>query len=176
MRDGPGRAALKGLARALWWVDLGVARALARRRGEPGYALSGSCNGCGMCCEAPSMAVSRLIWSTRVIRALFVWWQLRVNRFELVRAERDGRVFVFRCGHFDPKTRACDSYSTRPGMCRDYPGGLLYQPFPELFDECSYSIVSTKDDRMRAALEGMNLSEDQRARLSRRLGLTREEE
>ena len=175
MKDGPVREVAKGLARMFWRFDLWAFRAWAKLRGEPRYTLSGSCNGCGRCCEAPSVSVSRLIWSMPTARAAFLWWQRVVNRFELVSAEREGRVFTFSCGHFDPETGRCDSYGTRPGMCRDYPRGLLYQPFPKLFAECSYTLVSRDADRMRAALDGMALSEDQRAKLALRLGLSEEE-
>ena len=174
MKDGPIRAGAKWVARMFWSLDLWLWRVRAKRRGEPRYELTGVCNGCGMCCEEPSVAVSRLIWSMTLVRASFLWWQRVVNRFELARAERDGRVFVFTCGHFDKETRQCDSYATRPGMCRDYPRGLLFQPFPELFKECSHGLVSKDARRMKSALDGMNLSDEQRAKLEERLGLNDE--
>ena len=59
-----------------------------------------------------------------------------MNGFELVRSDEESWTFVFRCTHFDPATRSCDSYGSRPGLCRDYPRLLLWQPNPELLPGC----------------------------------------
>ena len=81
---------------------------------------------------------SFLTWYFPTARRLFLWWQRRVNQFELTETKVADRVFVFRCDHFDRESRRCDSYQSRPGMCRDYPRVLLDQADPQFFRECGY--------------------------------------
>ncbi len=42
-----------------------------------------------------------------------------------LRAERGGYESILSCNHFDRENRRCDSYTTRPGWCRDYPRAQL---------------------------------------------------
>jgi uncharacterized protein len=114
-------------------VDVALNRAWRRRR-EVWHDLAGECRRCARCCDAPSIQSNALVWHLRTLRASFLWWQRVVNGFVLTDTLRSERVFVFRCTHFDPATRTCDSYESRPGMCRDYPRALLYQPDPQLLE------------------------------------------
>lgn len=152
VRDGPVRRLLKAVARGVGQLELWVRRWFLARRGEPRYRLTGTCNGCGQCCVAPSIQVDRLTWHVRSVRALFLWWQRAVNGFELKDADPRHRLFVFRCTHYDPVTRRCDSYESRPLMCRDYPVNLTYDALPSLFDECSHGVVDRKAEALRKAL------------------------
>lgn len=170
MRDGVVRRALKAVARAGFALNLALDRTLRRRRGERAYVLGGACESCAKCCEAPSIQVGRLRWSAPALRKLFLLWQRHVNGFELVRKESP-QLFVFRCTHFDPLTRRCDSYESRPGMCRDYPRALLWQVRPELFDGCGYRAVDPKAKGLLRALERKGLSSEQLARLKKELYL-----
>ena len=117
------------------------------------------------------MRVYSLVFYLMPIRRLFLLWQRHVNGFELVRTERQGRSFAFRCTHYDPTTKLCDSYESRPGMCRDYPRGLLYQPWPELFEACTYRLVSRRADAMRKALEDVEMDDEAREALEEKLRL-----
>ena len=81
------------------------------------------------------------------------------------------RSFVFRCTHFDPATRSCDSYDSRPGICRDYPRLLLWQPNPELLPGCGYRARPPNADGLKAALARVELTPDQRAKLEKGLRL-----
>lgn len=168
MRDGPGRRAVKAAARGAFTSDLKIRRALGRRNLSR-FALTGSCEGCGRCCEEPTMAVGRAIRSLPTLRRAFLAWQRRVNGFEFVREERG--AFVFTCTHYDPETRSCDSYDSRPAICRDYPQGLLDQPWPELFPECTYKLVVRDAARLLDGLASADLTEEQRTRLEERLRL-----
>jgi hypothetical protein len=171
VRDGGFRRALKRVA--LWNFQLNVAltRAVRRRRGERPYVLGGDCRRCAACCEAPALQVGRLVWSLPRLRRLFLWWQARVNGFEQTGEDRRSRTFVFRCTHFDPATRLCDSYESRPGVCRDYPRLLLWQPAPELLPGCGYRPVAPNAAALRAALEGHLLSPEQLVKIRRGLFL-----
>lgn len=142
MRDGPVRRGIKATARAYWTIDLAATRLVWRLRGRKRYRLAGDCGGCASCCEAPTIQVSRITWYFPTIRRAFLWWQRVVNGFELIERDRQARAFVFRCTHFDWQTRRCDSYASRPGMCRDYPRALLYQFYPRFFEGCSYRPVA----------------------------------
>ena len=171
MRDGPLLRTLKRVARWRFQLDLAFHRAVRRARGERAWKLAGSCQRCARCCEAPSLAVGPIVWSQPSARRLFLWWQRRVNGFELTRVEPDGREFVFRCTHFDRGTRACDSYDSRPGICRDYPRLLLWQANPELLPGCGYRAAPPNAAGLRAALARLELTDTQREKLRKELRL-----
>jgi uncharacterized protein len=171
MRDDLLLRALKRAALAAFQVDLAVHRAVRRARGERPWALTGDCRRCAACCEAPAIAVGAVVWSVPAARRLFLWWQRRVNGFELVRSDEESWSFVFRCSHFDTATRSCDSYGSRPGMCRDYPRLLLWQPNPELLPGCGYRARPPNAEGLKAELSRLELTEEQREKLRRGLRL-----
>lgn len=135
------------------------------------FDLGGSCQKCARCCEAPAISVLWVVKSFRSLRTMFLAWQKHVNRFHLVREDKALGAFVFRCEHFDRRTRRCDSYETRPGICRDYPRRLMYQPDPEMLDGCGYRPVAFGASRLMSALRKQNLSEEQMAKLKKGLFL-----
>jgi hypothetical protein len=104
---------------------------------------------------------------------MFLAWQGHVNGFELVARDVAHRAFVFRCTHFDWGTRSCDSYDSRPGMCRDYPRALLYQPNPEMLPGCGYRPLARNAAGLRAALAPLPLTPEQRDKLEKGLRLER---
>jgi uncharacterized protein len=108
------------------------------------------------------------------LRRAFLAWQRRVNGFELVSRDAARRTFVFDCTHFDRKTRSCDSYASRPGMCRDYPRLLLWQPNPELLPGCGYRPVAPNAAALRESLARVSLTPEQRAKLEEGLHLRQE--
>jgi Fe-S-cluster containining protein len=171
VRDGPFRRAVKRAA--LWNFRLGtfLQRRLRRWRGDTPYGLGGECRRCARCCEAPGIQVGRLVWYLPSLRRLFLWWQKHVNGFELTGRDVGQRVFIFRCTHFDWATRSCDSYDSRPGMCRDYPRVLLFQANPEFLPGCGYRPVAPNAGRLLAALERQQLTPEQKAKLKRELHL-----
>lgn len=171
MRDGPLRRAVKRIA---WWrfrVDLGLTRAIRRARGETPYRLGGDCRRCARCCEAPAIRVWRVVFHLRSLRAPFLWWQRVVNGFWLQGEDAKARLFVFRCTHFDPVKRACDSYDSRPGMCRDYPRLLLWQPAPDMLPGCGYRPVDPRAASLLRALDAQQLTPAQRDTLRKGLYL-----
>ena len=169
MYDNLPRRILKRLALAAFEFDLAVETKL--RKDKPQFELGGSCQKCARCCEAPAISVFWPFRKFRSLRALFLGWQKHVNRFHLVREDKLLRAFVFRCGHFDRKTRRCDSYETRPGMCREYPRRLMYQPNPELLEGCGYRPVAFGASRMMSALRRQNLTAEQMEKLRKGLFL-----
>lgn len=112
-----------------------------------------------------------MTWRVPLLRRAFLAWQRRVNGFTLVEADEETRAFAFRCAHFDWKTRRCDSYASRPFMCRDYPRALLDQPWPDLFPECGFRPLAPNAEAMRAALGRTTLSPEKLAELERKLFL-----
>lgn len=171
MRDGAALGLLKRLVALAWAAEVGLRRGWARVRGQSRYRLGGACGGCARCCEAPAIRVGRVTWLFPRLRALFLGWQRRVNGFELLRADAPTRTFVFRCTHFDAATRRCDSYATRPFMCRDYPRALLDTPWPELFPECGFRPRLRKGEGLRDALARAELDPERRRELEKRLFL-----
>ncbi len=170
MTDGAVRRALKRLA--VWHFELNV-RATRRLRGPAPYVLGGECRRCAGCCEAPAIQAGRALWSLALLRRPFLWWQEKVNGFVLVERDAPDRLFVFRCTHFDAARRSCDSYLSRPGMCRDYPRALLDQPDPQMLAGCGYRPVLRGSARLLRVLEAQPLTAEQRERL--RSGLRLEE-
>lgn len=171
MRDNLLRRVLKRLALAAFEVDLAFERKLRPNREPAMFELGGSCERCARCCEAPAISVFWPVRRFRTFRALFLAWQKHVNRFHLVREDKLLQAFVFRCDHFDRKTRTCDSYETRPGMCRDYPRRLMYQPHPEMLEGCGYRPVAFGASKMMSALRRQKLTEEQMAKLKKGLFL-----
>jgi Fe-S-cluster containining protein len=165
MRDGLLRRAVKRVARVIYETDLRLTRGLRRARGKPVLELGGTCQRCAKCCEAPSIQASRVVFHWRVARRLFLAWQRHVNGFELTGTEPRQRVFVFRCTHFDAETRRCDSYDSRPGMCRDYPRNLLDHPVPQFLPGCGYRAVNTRAARLEELLQAEELPAEKRARI-----------
>lgn len=171
MRDGALLGLFKRVVALAWTMEVALRRAWGRARGQARYRLGGACGGCARCCEAPAIRAGRLTWALPRLRRLFLAWQRRVNGFELVATDAATGTFVFRCTHFDPSTRRCDSYATRPFMCRDYPRALLDQPWPELFPECGFRPRLRKGEGLRDALARTDLDPERRRELEKRLFL-----
>jgi uncharacterized protein len=171
MRDGAGRRVLKRLALGNFVLGLLLTRGLRRLRGERAFRLAGDCRRCAACCEAPAIQVGAWVWFVPTLRRLFLWWQERVNGFRLTHELLLERVFVFECSHFDRDSRSCDSYDSRPGMCRDYPRLLLYQANPEFLPGCGYRALPPNAALLRDALHKSALSRAQKSKLEKDLGL-----
>jgi Fe-S-cluster containining protein len=171
MKDSRGVALVKTVARWAWAAELWLRRSLFSRWRRRFWRLSGECNGCGACCVEPSIRVGLLVWHVPMLRGIFLAWQRRVNGFEFLRAEVDSRDLVFRCSHYDPASRRCDSYATRPSMCRDYPTVLLDQPWPELFEQCSHRILARRPAGLAAQIDATSLSAEAKLDLRRKLRL-----
>ncbi len=171
MRDGLALRALKRVLLCRYLVDLTLHRAVARRRGERPWKLEGRCQRAAQCCEAPAIDAGLLTWTLPLARRLFLAWQRRVNGFDLTRVDTDAGLFIFRCRHFDWTSRSCDSYSSRPGICRDYPRGLLWQANPQLFPRCGYRVRPPNAAGLRSAIDALDVTPQQKEKLRRGLRL-----
>ncbi|MGF1572434.1 MAG: YkgJ family cysteine cluster protein [Sumerlaeia bacterium] len=175
MKDGAVRKILKLCARQVFNIDLAATRFLRKRQGERPYKLGGNCALCAKCCESPMVQTSRLVFHSPLLRRAFLLWMQRVNGFVYVREDRVNRVFVFQCTHFNPQTRACDSYSSRPGMCRDYPRLLLWEANPPFLPGCGYKAIDPNAERLKALLEAelknQNLPPEKREEIEEKLKL-----
>ncbi|MGH9333386.1 MAG: YkgJ family cysteine cluster protein [Vicinamibacteria bacterium] len=162
---------MKRVALSVYDLRLAIHRNRARANGDIRYELGGACILCARCCEAPGIQVGFVTWHFPLIRRVFLQWHRRVNGFELVEKNRRDRAFIFRCAHFDPETRRCDSYHSRPGMCRDYPRAHLEQANPELFEGCGFRAVAHGREVLLQILEEKSLTVDQKAKLKTELYL-----
>ncbi len=171
MKDGAVRSAIKTFALGVYDVRLAIHRIQKSAHGDIPYELGGSCILCAKCCEAPGIQVGFLTWYLPLLQWIFLLWHRHVNGFEMVQKSRSDRAFLFRCTHFDTRTRRCDSYHSRPGMCRDYPRGLLEQANPELFEGCGFKPLARDRVQLQEALEAQPMTEAQRAKLRKELFL-----
>jgi Fe-S-cluster containining protein len=168
VRDGPLLRVVKRAALATYRAN----RLLAGlRRGRPAHVLAGACARTGGCCEAPAIRVLPLAWHLPTLRAWIVGWNRLVNGFALQAEAPRERLLVFRCTHFEHTKRECDSYDSRPGMCRDYPRGLLEQPAPQLLPGCGFRPVARNALALRAEIERRGLAPEVIERLNRDLRL-----
>ncbi len=150
MRDGAVRRSLKATARALFWLNVTLDRRLRRLRGERPHLLAGACQRCARCCEAPGGSRHRRgLASAHAADARSSGGKSTSTDSSWPKSVASSRLFVFHCTHFDWATRSCDSYDSRPGMCRDYPRALLFQPLPEMLARLRVSGAATQ--RRRAA-------------------------
>ena len=171
MRDGKTRRVLKTIARMKFLVDVKLTRCIKRLRGEERYRLAGRCCRCGACCETPMIQCHPLLFHSHWMRRALIAWHRHVNGFVYIGEDRPGHTLVFRCTHFDAATRGCDSYETRPGMCRDYPRNLLTCSEPDLLPSCGYKAVDRRAKHMREALAQLDVGPELRRELERRLHL-----
>lgn len=158
---------IKAVVRGIWTVEVGW----RRRVRPPQWQLAGACESCAACCERPSIGVGKALWFLPTLRRAFLAWQRVVNGFELVEADRETRSFAFRCTHFDPETRRCDSYASRPFMCRDYPRVHLDAAWPELFERCGFRPRARDAERQIAELEAAGVGPEKVEELKRKLYL-----
>ena len=187
MKDGLGRSALKRIARSCdrrvflggacqgacqggarvvrTNVSLRASQWQLRQEGPKRYEL------CGSCCEAPAIRVGRITWYLPTLRHLFLWWHSALNRFQLQSTYDAERTFVFSCDHYDASARRCDSYETRPGLCRDYPHSLLDQATPVLFANCGYKAIAVNRRELVQILENQDLGSEQLEKLKEGLYL-----
>ncbi len=171
MRDGLLLRAVKHVCRWRYLGDLAVQRAFCRLRGERPWTLAGQCRRAAQCCEAPAIQAGLLSWWLPIVRRLFLAWQRRVNGFDLTQVDTEARLFVFRCRHFDWTSRSCDSYDSRPAICRDYPRVLLWQANPELLPRCGYRALPPNAAGLRRAIDSLDLPPGQREKLRHGLRL-----
>jgi uncharacterized cysteine cluster protein YcgN (CxxCxxCC family) len=169
MKDGLGRKAFKFISRLRYQTDLNLTRKIKSARGEQFYRLTGSCRSCGKCCETPMIPVFPLLFFFKSVRWAIVTWHRMINGFEFLQADRRQKCLVFRCTHWDPVTKHCDSYETRPGMCRDYPRNLLDSPQPVFLEGCGYGARLKNSTLMDAALTDAGLPEDRLQALKQQL-------
>ncbi len=73
--------------------------------------------------------------------------------------------------HFAWATRSCDSYDSRPGMCRDYPRPFLEQANPEFLEGCRYKALARGRESLIQILEKESLTPEQLAKLKKGLYL-----
>ena len=167
MIDGPVRRQLKRFGLCVYYVRLWFHRLQADTR----YELGGECVRCAKCCEAPAIQVGRVTWYFPGSRRVFLWWHRYVNGFALKEARREDRALIFECSHFDLATRSCDSYDSRPGMCRDYPRLFLEQANPEFFDQCGFKAIALGRENLIQILDKQSLTPEQLAKLKKGLYL-----
>jgi Fe-S-cluster containining protein len=167
MRDGPLRRAVKRVGLGVFSVRLWLHRSQADIR----YELGGGCVRSGNCCEAPGIQVGKLTWYIPFARRVFLWWHEHVNGFELIEASREQKAFFFKCTHFDTDARSCDTYESRPGMCRDYPLVLTEQANPEFIDGCGFRAIARNRDDLVHILDNQSLTSEQMKKLKKGLHL-----
>jgi hypothetical protein len=171
VKDGFLRKSIKFVARVRYATDLALTRRIKSFRSQPIYRVAGSCLRCGRCCERPMIKVFPLFFYLKSLRWVIITWQRHINGFEFLSASRREKCLVFRCTHWDPATNLCDSYSSRPGMCRDYPQNQLDFPVPVFFAGCGFRAVLRNAENLEASLAALDLPPDTLQKLKHDLQL-----
>ena len=172
MKDGPAIKVIKRVALWRYRWDLALTRFLRNRQNPSRFHLGGSCNKCSLCCESPMIQTYPWLFRTRIIRWVFLWWHRKINGFVLTREEKKPHIFIFKCTHFNPLLKRCDSYDSRPGMCRDYPRNLLDCTYPDPFlKDCGFYPVDVHRARLKSSLQNLEISKEKREELETRLFL-----
>jgi Fe-S-cluster containining protein len=171
MRDNFIQKIVKNSIRCYYLSALWLNRKRLKRKGLPKYELLGKCEGCGKCCENPAIKVGFFLSYINTCRTIYFWWQKKINGFVFQREDEDRHIFYFLCTHWDTKTKRCDSYESRPGICRDYPRNLLYSSIPDFFEECGYKPKDKNAEKFNLALEKVNLDEEKKDQLKKKLFL-----
>jgi len=169
VKDTVALSLVKRLVRLFWLVDGVLRRVLIPRRRWRYWRLEGTCNACGSCCVEPSIHVGPITWHLPLARQLLVAWHARINGFMYDGQDEKHHELIFRCTHYQPTSQRCDSYASRPSMCRDYPRTLLAQAWPELFPSCGYRVRLRKAEQLRRGIEATSLSPEAKAQLRRKL-------
>lgn len=169
MRDGIIRRAVKLAARCVYGLGAWIYDGGNRIVFKPQYELGGACARTGQCCVRPRIKVGYLTQKFVLYRRLWLWWQRVVNGFIFDGEEDGGRLHAFICTHYDAETRSCDSYDSRPGMCRHYPRLLLNQVEPNFHPGCGYRAVNVYADQLKAKLKQLRLDEEKVRKLEKDL-------
>lgn len=171
MKDGIFRKIIKRIVLVISSIDLGISRFWRKMQGEKPYKLGGNCALCAQCCESPMIQTSSLFFRLPSLKALFLLWHRHINGFELIREIPLQRIFVFNCTHFNPETRRCDSYSSRPLMCRDYPRTLLWEAEPPFLPKCGYKAISPNADKISELLKKENIDPEKMEEVKKKMHL-----
>ena len=171
MQDGFLRKSIKYLARMRYATDLRLTRMLKSAGRKNLYRLAGHCLKCGKCCEKPSIPIFPLFFYFKSLRWAVITWQRNINGFEFIAENRKDKCLIFRCTHLDPITRHCDSYNSRPGMCRDYPRNQLDSPAPVFFEGCGYRAEPRNAEKLKESLEALDLPPETLQKLKQDLQL-----
>lgn len=171
MRDNLAQKLIKNTLRHYYLFTLWLYRQNQKRKGRPKYILTGKCEGCGKCCENPAIKVGFFVAHFKSFRAIYVWWQKKINGFVYQRENAETQVLYFICTHWDPQTRLCDSYDSRPGMCRDYPRNLLYSSIPDFFKECGYKPIDKNAEKFKLALDKIPIDDEKKKKIKDKLFL-----
>ncbi|OGL41156.1 MAG: hypothetical protein A2161_07545 [Candidatus Schekmanbacteria bacterium RBG_13_48_7] len=169
MKDGIVRKTIKYVALARYMIDLKITRLIKSVGNSQTFHLEGSCNRCGKCCENPAIILSAPFFYLKTNRWLTLKWHKIVNGFEFVGENRKEKCFIFRCTHWNPETKLCDSYETRPGLCRDYPRNQIDSTDPVFMDSCGYYAVRKNAESMGKAIDKLLLSEEKTDKLKQKL-------
>jgi Fe-S-cluster containining protein len=171
MKDGPIRKSIKFIACLRYSLDVALTRKIKSMRGGQFYDLAGSCDSCGQCCETPMIQAYPLLFYFKSVRWVLKTWHGLINGFEFIDEDRKAKCLVFCCTHLDPQTRRCDSYDSRPGLCRDYPRNQLDFANPGFLEGCSYQAVLKNGDALSASLDTLDLPPEQLASLKQKLNI-----
>lgn len=102
------------------------------------FLVSGSCNGCGHCCERINLR-SHEGWIRTEKQFIALMNRLpEYKRFSIVATDKQG-FLEFDCSKFI-KRHGCIDYSNRPEICRRYPNKSLFLQGGQLVEGCGYLI------------------------------------
>lgn len=115
-----------------------LVRLASLRAAGKDYLVSGSCNGCGQCCERINLRNHEGWISTAKQFEALVKKSPEYQRFSISGADEQD-FLQFTCSKFR-KGYGCTDYVNRPHICRRYPNKSLFLQGGRLVEGCGYSI------------------------------------
>lgn len=100
------------------------------------YIRSGSCNGCGACCEQIYVKTAKFVVRSKEHFEILQ----KKHRFyrDLENIGEDENGLVFACKNLDPHTKKCKIHKFRAHICREYPREELFMMGGGLSDGCGF--------------------------------------
>ena len=101
------------------------------------YYRTGSCLGCGRCCQKIYVKHKNVIQTEEEFKKL----QLLHSFYTYLKIiDKDETGLVFECTKLDKTTNKCTIHKTRPGICRRYPQEELFNMGGTLAEHCGYRL------------------------------------
>lgn len=100
------------------------------------YIRTGSCHGCGRCCQKIYVRHARNVIKTENEFENLKTLHFFYSYLEVVGKDEVG--LVFECSKLNKETGKCTAYNKRPLLCRQYPQEEIFMMGGSITEDCGY--------------------------------------